>query len=455
MTWTARPAPRRRRRRRPTGSPDSGPARRASRPRARRTPGRAGSGPRRTPARPRAPRASTARSRPGLEGSDHFAMVRHRLARYPRTSDGQRARPRDLAVPPPARDNPVDWRPWGPEALAEARERDVAAAVSIGYSACHWCHVMEHESFEDAETAALMNEHFVNIKVDREERPDVDALYMEAVQAMTGQGGWPMTVFLTPDGRPFYGGTYFPPAPRDGHPGLPAVLEGVRRRVGGGAPRSSGRRRRRAARRRGARRAAEPVMAEALRRRGRDRLRGLRRACGGFGGRPSSRASLSSSSCSPRPTSAQMRGRRASRKMAARRHLRPARRRLPATRSTRVGPSPIREDALRQLAARRAPTWRLQVPATAAAPTSPRRRWTGAREMLGRGGFYERRRRHRGRGGPSTSGRPRSSRVSPSWPSEPVRGAPDPGRRRPARDAQAACWRSARRACGRAPTTSG
>jgi uncharacterized protein YyaL (SSP411 family) len=108
------------------------------------------------------------------------------------------------------RDNPVDWYPWGDEAFAAARERDVPILLSVGYSACHWCHVMAHECFEDPETAAAMNEAFVNVKVDREERPDVDALYMEAVQALTGRGGWPMTVAMHPDGRPFFGGTYFP-----------------------------------------------------------------------------------------------------------------------------------------------------------------------------------------------------------------------------------------------------
>jgi len=108
------------------------------------------------------------------------------------------------------RDNPVDWWPWSPEAFAEARERDVPVLLSVGYAACHWCHVMAHESFEDDDVAKLVNEHFVAIKVDREERPDVDAVYMTATQAMTGQGGWPMTVFATPDGRPFFCGTYFP-----------------------------------------------------------------------------------------------------------------------------------------------------------------------------------------------------------------------------------------------------
>jgi uncharacterized protein YyaL (SSP411 family) len=106
--------------------------------------------------------------------------------------------------------NPVDWYAWGPEAFAAATERNVPILLSIGYSSCHWCHVMAHECFEDAEVAAEMNRLFVNVKVDREERPDVDAIYMDAVQALTGRGGWPMTVFLTPDGKPFYGGTYFP-----------------------------------------------------------------------------------------------------------------------------------------------------------------------------------------------------------------------------------------------------
>jgi uncharacterized protein YyaL (SSP411 family) len=124
-------------------------------------------------------------------------------------------------------DNPVDWYPWGEEAFARARAEDKPILLSVGYSACHWCHVMERESFEDPEIARLMNEHFVNVKVDREERPDVDQIYMQAVQALTGRGGWPMTVFLTPEGEPFYGGTYFPPAPRHGLPGFPQVLRAV------------------------------------------------------------------------------------------------------------------------------------------------------------------------------------------------------------------------------------
>jgi uncharacterized protein YyaL (SSP411 family) len=124
-------------------------------------------------------------------------------------------------------DNPVDWHPWGEEALGRARDEGKPLLVSIGYSACHWCHVMERESFDDEATAGLMNELFVNVKVDREERPDVDAVYMDAVVALTGQGGWPLTVFLTPDGEPFYGGTYFPPEPRHGLPSFRQVLQAV------------------------------------------------------------------------------------------------------------------------------------------------------------------------------------------------------------------------------------
>ncbi len=125
------------------------------------------------------------------------------------------------------KDNPVDWFAWGEEALAEAKRLDKPILLSVGYSACHWCHVMEHESFEDADTAALMNERYVNIKVDREERPDIDAIYMQAVQALTGRGGWPMTVFLTPESKPFYAGTYFPPEDRQGMPGFRRILGAV------------------------------------------------------------------------------------------------------------------------------------------------------------------------------------------------------------------------------------
>ncbi|MGA5268979.1 thioredoxin domain-containing protein [Streptomyces lydicamycinicus] len=125
-------------------------------------------------------------------------------------------------------DNPVDWWPWSAAAFEEARRRGVPVLLSVGYSSCHWCHVMAHESFEDPATAEVLNEHFVAVKVDREERPDVDAVYMEAVQAATGQGGWPMTVFLTPDAEPFYFGTYFPPEPRHGMPSFGQILDGVR-----------------------------------------------------------------------------------------------------------------------------------------------------------------------------------------------------------------------------------
>jgi uncharacterized protein YyaL (SSP411 family) len=124
-------------------------------------------------------------------------------------------------------DNPVDWYPWGEEALARARDEDRPILLSVGYAACHWCHVMAHESFEDPETAKIQNELFVNVKVDREERPDLDALYMDAVVTLTGQGGWPMTVFLTPSGEPFYGGTYFPPEPRHGLPSFRQILQAV------------------------------------------------------------------------------------------------------------------------------------------------------------------------------------------------------------------------------------
>jgi uncharacterized protein len=120
--------------------------------------------------------------------------------------------------------NPVDWYPWGPEALEKSRAEDKPILLSVGYAACHWCHVMEHESFENEAIAQLMNDNFVCIKVDREERPDIDSIYMNAVQMMTGHGGWPMTMFLTPDLKPFYGGTYFPPAPRHGMPAFPQVL---------------------------------------------------------------------------------------------------------------------------------------------------------------------------------------------------------------------------------------
>ena len=153
------------------------------------------------------------------------------------------------------KDNPVDWYPWGEEALGRARDEDRPILLSIGYSACHWCHVMERESFEDPETAALMNELFVCIKLDREERPDLDSIYMEACQAMTGAGGWPLNVFLTPEQVPFYAGTYFPPDAAHGHAGLAPGARGGGARLAGEEGRDPRRRRARgraAARRRAA-----------------------------------------------------------------------------------------------------------------------------------------------------------------------------------------------------------
>jgi len=123
--------------------------------------------------------------------------------------------------------NPVNWYPWGSEALEKAKAENKPIFLSIGYAACHWCHVMEHESFEDEDIAKLMNEHFINIKVDREERPDIDGIYMQAVIAMTGSGGWPMSVFLTPELKPFYAGTYFPPVRRFNMPAFKDILSGL------------------------------------------------------------------------------------------------------------------------------------------------------------------------------------------------------------------------------------
>lgn len=124
-------------------------------------------------------------------------------------------------------DNPVNWYPWGEEALSRAQKEDRPILLSVGYSTCHWCHVMEHESFRNPKIAALMNEHFVCIKVDREERPDIDEIYMTATVALTGHGGWPMTVFLTPTGEAFFAGTYFPPEDQWGRPGFSRVLQGL------------------------------------------------------------------------------------------------------------------------------------------------------------------------------------------------------------------------------------
>ena len=126
------------------------------------------------------------------------------------------------------RDNPVDWWAWGPEALAAAQAQHKPILLSVGYAACHWCHVMAHESFEDPTTAAVMNELYINIKVDREERPDIDAIYQHALLLLGEHGGWPLTMFLTPKGEPFWGGTYFPPAQRFNRPGFKEVLTGIR-----------------------------------------------------------------------------------------------------------------------------------------------------------------------------------------------------------------------------------
>ena len=125
------------------------------------------------------------------------------------------------------KDNPVHWRPWGPAALAEAKQSGKPILLSVGYAACHWCHVMAHESFETDTIADVMNELFVNIKVDREERPDIDSIYQNALALLGQQGGWPLTMFLTPDGEPFWGGTYFPPEPRYGRPGFVTVLQRI------------------------------------------------------------------------------------------------------------------------------------------------------------------------------------------------------------------------------------
>jgi uncharacterized protein YyaL (SSP411 family) len=185
--------------------------------------------------------------------------------------------------------NPVDWLPWGPPALAAANARDVPLLISIGYSSCHWCHVMERESFEDPRVAALMNEEFVCVKVDREERPDVDALYMEAVQGMTGHGGWPLHVFLTPEQLPFYGGTYFPPEPRHGMPSWTQVLQAIAEtwRENAAEIRAGGERVR--ARLSGGARlrpSAEPLRASALDAAVQRLWESFDRANGGFGDRP-------------------------------------------------------------------------------------------------------------------------------------------------------------------------
>ena len=256
--------------------------------------------------------------------------------------------------------NPVDWFPWGPEALTRARLLDRPIFLSIGYAACHWCHVMERESFEDEATAAYLNDRFVSIKVDREERPDLDQIYMSAVQAMTGGGGWPMSVFLTPDGRPFYGGTYFPPAPSHGLPSFRQLLEGIDTARGG---RSAADLEEAGARlvsqiAAQARNAVGPApqpdlldTAVALIEQSFDRQNG------GWGGAPKF----------PQPMTIEFLLRRAAagdrralpmvaaiaRQDGRRRHPRPARRRLPSLRHRRrLARAPLRADALRQRPAR-------------------------------------------------------------------------------------------------------
>ncbi len=253
--------------------------------------------------------------------------------------------------------NPVDWYAWGEEALAAAREARQADLLSIGYSACHWCHVMEHESFEDEETAALMNELFVNIKVDREERPDLDAIYMDAVQSMTGQGGWPMSVWLTPDGKPFHGGTYYPKEPRYGMPGFQQVLRAMaeayanrRDKVDGQADRLT------AMLHRSATVAADggelgiDILVEAL-----VRMRQyFDDEDGGFGTQPKFPQPMTLDfALTPvracRRPGRSLHGRTDAGKDGARRHLRPTRRRLSSLQRRRhLARAPLREDALRQ-----------------------------------------------------------------------------------------------------------
>ena len=185
--------------------------------------------------------------------------------------------------------NPVDWYPWGAEALERARTEDRPILLSIGYAACHWCHVMERESFEDAETAAFMNEHFVCIKVDREERPDLDGVYMDAIQALTGSGGWPMTVFLTPDGHPFSGGTYFPKEDRHGLPSFRRVLEAVAEAWRSRRPELAEQGQKLTAaigRMTTARESTDPLSEDALRDAFAGLVRSFDRTWGGFGGAP-------------------------------------------------------------------------------------------------------------------------------------------------------------------------
>ena len=303
------------------------------------------------------------------------------------------------------KDNPVDWYPWGSEALELARELDRPILLSVGYSACHWCHVMERESFEDAATAAYMNEHFVNVKVDREERPDIDALYMEAVQAISGQGGWPMTVFCDPEGVPFYGGTYFPPDDGRGMPSFRMVMEAVleafesrRDELQQQAPRTQ--------ERLAAVAAVEPsetapdeelleLALEGLRERRRPQPRRVRR-------RAEVPARLGAGAAA-RPRRDRP-GRADARRDDGRRHLRPDRRRLrPLLGRRRLAGPPLREDALRQRAAGARLPARLAGARPRALPARLRgdARLDAARDARPRGRLLlGPRRRLRGRGGP-------------------------------------------------------
>ena len=271
------------------------------------------------------------------------------------TVSARRPRPTCCSTP----HNPVHWRPWGAEALAEAKRRDCPILLSIGYAACHWCHVMAHESFENAEIASLMNALFVNVKVDREERPDIDHIYMTALHALGQQGGWPLTMFLDPEGKPMFGGTYWPPEPRWGRPAFRQILESVD---------AAWRTRRPAMEERGRTLTAHLAELSAPSRRPQPHPRrpdpGRRRrfsravdpAHGGIGGAPEipQRADLPLllERDVPPPRPEVRRGRpRAARRDQRGRHLRPSRRRLrPLFDRRRMARAAFREDALRQRA---------------------------------------------------------------------------------------------------------
>ena len=283
--------------------------------------------------------------------------------------------------------NPVDWYPWGQEALERASAEDKPILLSVGYSACHWCHVMERESFEDPSIAAMMNQSFVCIKVDREERPDIDSIFMTAVQALSGQGGWPMTVFLTPDCKPFYGGTYFPPDDRHGMPGFPSVLAAMsaayRERRGGRDSRHHSAREpdetahpERAEPGPAHRRGAAPGPTSALVAKWNDRF-------GGVGSQPkfpqpmTFEFPVATPRPHGRPTVPRTRGADPG-QHGPRRHLRPRRRRFPSLLHRLIlAGAALREDALRQRAAREAVPAHLpgdRKPRSTGA--SSRRRWT-------------------------------------------------------------------------------